>query len=92
VSHAARSAHRRRSRASPHSFNFENSNININDVVPGLKFAANLLGAVSTSGGVYVKREPPLKQCESSLPDCVAVLLTCAPTDVCDAGAATKCG
>ncbi|PWN98861.1 alpha/beta-hydrolase [Tilletiopsis washingtonensis] len=43
-------------------FNFENSNININDVVPGLKFAANLLGAVSTSGGVYVKREPPLKQ------------------------------
>lgn len=35
-------------------------------MVPGLKFGANLLGAVSTSGGVYVKREPPLKQCESS--------------------------
>ena len=62
-------------------------------MVPGLKFGANLLGAVSTSGGVYVKREPPLKQCESSSLWIAAPLpLTCAPTDVCDAGAATRCG
>lgn len=44
-------------------FNFRNTALGFDDVLPALRFSANLGLAVLDSGGSYAQEEPPLKQC-----------------------------
>lgn len=80
-------------------FNISNSDINLNTAATQARYLASTVVAVLDSGGAYVQSEPGLKQCEWRYEDSSIfqdfILTHCSPprfSDVCDAGAATKCG